>query len=93
MASVREFPRTDFPAALSLRQRMEETMEWLNWVGLVLNFVGAVMIATSIGKPLVSSQQVDGTFFAVVVFPRVFRFGLGIVIAGFLVQLVAKFPG
>jgi hypothetical protein len=72
---------------------MEATMEWLNWVGLVLNFVGAVMIAMSIGKPLAGSQQVNSAFFAVVVFPRVFRFGLGIIIAGFLAQLVAKFPG
>jgi hypothetical protein len=72
---------------------MEVTMEWLNWVGLVFNFVGAVMIAISIGKPLVGTQQVNGTFFAVVVFPRVFRLGLGVVTAGFLAQLVAKFPG
>jgi hypothetical protein len=72
---------------------MEATMQWLNWAGLVLNFVGAVMIAMSIGKPLAGTQQVNGALFAVVVFPRVFRFGLGIIIAGFLAQLVAQFPG
>jgi hypothetical protein len=72
---------------------MEATMQWLNWVGLVLNFVGAVMIAISIGKPLAGTQQVNGAFFAVVVFPRVFRFGLDFIIAGFLAQLVAQFPG
>jgi hypothetical protein len=72
---------------------MEATMVWLNWVGHVLNFVGAVMIAMSIGKPLAGTPQVNGTFFAVVVFPRVFRFGLGFIIAGFLAQLVAQFPG
>jgi len=68
-------------------------MVWLNWVGHVLNFVGAVMIAMSIGKPLADTKQVNDAFFAVVVFPRVFRFGLGIIIAGFLAQLVAQFPG
>jgi len=50
-------------------------MEWLNWVGLVLNFVGAVMIAMSIGKPLAGTQQVNGAFFAVVVFLGCFGSG------------------
>ena len=68
-------------------------MQWLNWAGLIANFVGAVMIAMSIGKPLAGTQQGNGAFFAVVVFPRVFRFGLGTIIAGFLAQLVAQFPG
>jgi hypothetical protein len=72
---------------------METKMEWLNWVGLVLNFIGTIMIAISIGKPLAGTQQGDSALFAVVVFPRVFRLGLGIIIAGFLAQLVAKFPG
>jgi hypothetical protein len=54
---------------------MEATMEWLNWVGLVLNFVGAVMIAMSIGKPLAGTQQVNGAFFAVVVFLGCFGSG------------------
>jgi uncharacterized PurR-regulated membrane protein YhhQ (DUF165 family) len=68
-------------------------MEWLNWVGLVLNFVGAVMISISIGRPPAGSAlHVNGTFFAVVLFPQVFRFGLGIMIAGFLAQIVAQFP-
>ena len=72
-------------------------MEWINWVGLVLNFVGALMIAISIGRD--PGQVHTGTdagrnvSTAAIYHPRVLRSGLGSLVLGFLLQIVAAWPG
>ena len=72
-------------------------MEWINWVGLVLNFAGTVMIAVAIGRD--PGQGHTGTdagrnvYTAAIYHPRVFRSGLFIIAIGFLLQLVAAWPG
>lgn len=71
-------------------------MNWqdrLNWWGLALNFVGAVIIAVAIGKPKNGIHLNDRgkiTHMAAVLRPRVFRFGLGIMAIEYVLQLIAS---
>jgi hypothetical protein len=65
----------------------------LSRVGLVLNIVGTLMIALSFGKNLEDAHQIDGKrgkiYLSSLLHPKVFKFGLAIIIFGFILQLVA----
>jgi hypothetical protein len=72
-------------------------MEFLCWfirskMGLVLNFVGTLLIAISFGRNLEDAHQVDDkgrkVHLASLLRPRAFRFGIILVILGFLLQLI-----
>jgi hypothetical protein len=69
--------------------------DWLNWWGLVLNFVGTLIVGLSIGKPrrgglIDNSSECGGiTYIAAVLYPRAFWFGLGIIAVGFMMQIAS----
>lgn len=67
----------------------------LNLLGLVLNFVGALLIAFSVIKnPGQAHQLVNGKrlYLASIVLNK-FRWGISLFILGFFIQLVALFLG
>lgn len=64
-------------------------------IGLILNFVGTIMVAFSIGKnPYSDAHTIDDkdnkTYIAYVMRPLLFKVGLGFIAAGFLIQLVCN---
>jgi len=62
-------------------------------MGLVLNILGTVMIALSFGKNLRDAHQLDEKrrkiYLASLLHPKLFNWGLAIIILGFILQLVA----
>lgn len=62
-------------------------------VGLVLNIVGTVMIAFSFGKNLADAHQLNEkrprVYLASFLYPKLFKWGLVIIILGFILQFVA----
>ena len=62
-------------------------------LGLVLNFVGTMMVCISIGKNRENTNQPDAkgnpVYLASVLHPCLFRWGLIIIALGFLLQLMA----
>lgn len=62
-------------------------------MGLVLNILGTVMIALSFGKNLADAHQLDEKgrkiYLASFLHPKLFNWGLAIIILGFILQLVA----
>jgi len=60
--------------------------------GLILNLVGTIMLALSFGKNLADAHQLDekGRKIYLVSFrhPKLFYCGIGLIILGFLLQLV-----
>jgi hypothetical protein len=64
-------------------------MEWINWIGLVLNFIGSVMVVASIGRLRQADLRVGDTIH----FPRSLQYGFILLAAGFVLQLVAAWPG
>ena len=62
-------------------------------LGLVLNIVGTVMIALSFGKNLADAHQFDEKgrkiYLASFLHPKLFTWGLAIIILGFVLQIVA----
>ena len=64
-------------------------MEWINWIGLVLNFIGSVMVVASIGRLRQAHLRVGDT----INFPRSLQYGFILLAAGFVLQLVAAWPG
>jgi hypothetical protein len=68
-------------------------MGWVNWWGLVLNLLGTVMVALSIGKNpgnAYISEPGRVTYLAAVNRPRFFWWGLGILAFGYLLQIVVQ---
>jgi len=69
-------------------------MEYLLLIGLILNFVGIVLIAISFGGTVEAAQQTDAQgrkfYLAVLLHPRVFLFGLSILGLGFLLQIISE---
>ena len=69
----------------------------MDWWGLVLNFIGILMIALSIGKPRGSGLFIDDrskiTHLAVVSRPSLFWLGLGIMALGYLLQILSPWFG
>jgi hypothetical protein len=61
-------------------------------VGLILNIVGTVMIAFSFGKNLADAHQLDDrgrkVYLASFLHPRLFKWGLAIIVLGFILQFV-----
>ena len=60
--------------------------------GLILNFVGTLLIALSFGKNLGGAYQVDEKgkkiYLASYVSPAMFRIGIVLVMLGFLIQII-----
>lgn len=69
-------------------------MKWLTIGGLVLNFIGTLMVALSFGKNLADAYQTDKrgrkVYLASFLYPRLFWLGLGLFGAGFLCQIVPE---
>jgi hypothetical protein len=69
----------------------------MDWSGLVLNFTGVVIIALSIGKPRGGGPFMDDrskiNHLAVVNHPWLFKFGLGTMALGYLLQIVSPWFG
>jgi hypothetical protein len=78
-------------------------MDRLNFLGLIANFAGTVVVALSIGRPkngdlhILSDPDQRGrreiTHIAMVLWPRAFWWGLFIIAAGFVLQIVALLWG
>lgn len=60
-------------------------------IGPVLNLVGTLMIAFSFGKNLADAYQMDRKgrkiFLASFLYPKLFKWGLVLIIFGFILQL------
>lgn len=73
---------------------MEEIIKFI-WhrFGLILNFPGTVMIALSFGKNLAEAHQIDDKgrkiYLASFLSPKLFRWGLFLLIIGFLLQIIS----
>jgi len=69
-------------------------MEYLLLIGLILNFVGMVLIAISFGGTVEAAQQTDTQgrkiYLTALLHPRVFLFGLSILALGFLLQIISE---
>jgi len=69
-------------------------MEYLLLIGLILNFVGMVLIAISFGGTVEAAQQTDSQgrkiYLTALSHPRVFLFGLSIFGLGFLLQIISE---
>lgn len=80
---------------LPIKRAMEISQGFLTLakVGLVLNIVGTAMIAFSFGKNLADAHQLDDkggkVYLASYLHPRLFKWGLAIIILGFILQFVA----
>ena len=61
-------------------------------IGLLLNLIGSLLIALSFGKNLGEAYQKDDKgrkiYLASFVSPRMFKWGIGLLITGFLVQIL-----
>ena len=61
-------------------------------LGLILNFVGVIMIAFSLGKDLSGSYREgdkgEKLYLAFFLYPRLFRWGMASLILGFLLQII-----
>jgi len=62
-------------------------------MGLILNILGTVMIALSFGKNRADANQPDEKgrkeYLASFLHPKLFKWGLAIIILGFILQFVA----
>jgi hypothetical protein len=62
-------------------------------LGLFLNVVGTVMVAFSFGKNLEEAHQLDKkgrkVYLASFLYPKLFKWGLFIIILGFVLQFLA----
>jgi hypothetical protein len=69
-------------------------MLYLLLIGLIVNFVGIVLIAISFGGTVEGAQQTDSRgrkiYLAALLHPRVFLFGLSILGLGFLLQIISE---
>src|SRR5215467_11479882 len=69
-------------------------MEYLLLIGLILNFVGMVLIAISFGGTVEAAQQTDSEgrkiYLAALSHPRAFLFGMTILGLGFLLQIISE---
>lgn len=62
-------------------------------LGLILNIVGTIMIALSVGKNLADAHQFDEkgrkVYLASFLHPKLFILGLGLIVVGFILQFIA----
>lgn len=62
-------------------------------IGLVLNIVGTLIVALSFGKNLAEAHQLDNKgrkiYLASFLHPKLFYWGLAIIIIGFILQVIA----
>lgn len=62
-------------------------------IGLVLNIVGTLIVALSFGKNLEDAHQFDNKgrkiYLASFLHPKLFYWGLAIIIIGFILQVMA----
>ena len=69
-------------------------MLYLLLIGLIVNFVGIVLIAISFGGTVEGAQQTDSQgrkiYLAALLHPRVFLFGLSKLGLGFLLQIISE---
>jgi hypothetical protein len=69
-------------------------MLYLLLIGLIVNFIGIVLIAISFGGTVEGAQQTDSQgrkiYLAALLHPRVFLFGLSILGLGFLLQIISE---
>lgn len=67
-------------------------MNWFNLVGLILSFSGALLAAVSVGSYPNGGHVVDEkgrrTPLAHILYPRLLRFGIAMVIIGFAIQII-----
>ena len=60
--------------------------------GLALNIVGTIMLALSFGKNLADAHQLDKKgrkiYLAAFRYPKLFYWGVGLIILGFILQFV-----
>ncbi len=72
-------------------QAVYDFLTFTKW-GLLLNIVGTIMIAVSFGKNLADAHQHDEkgrkVYLASYLHPKLFKWGLGTIIFGFLLQFV-----
>jgi hypothetical protein len=65
----------------------------LNKIGLVFNVIGSIMVACSFGKNLADAHQVNSKgqkiYLASFLRPKIFWFGMILIIIGFIMQLVS----
>ena len=69
-------------------------MEYLLLIGLIVSFVGIVLIPISFGGTVEGAQQTDSQgrkiYLAALLHPRVFLFGWSILGLGFLLQIISE---
>lgn len=62
-------------------------------IGLFLNIVGTIIIACSFGKNVADAYQLDKKgrkiFLASFLYPKLFKWGLVLLLTGFILQLLA----
>jgi hypothetical protein len=69
-------------------------MSWIEWLimksGLMLNLIGGLMMAFSIGKNPGGAYQGD-TYLASILYPKMFWCGVITLISGFVMSLIAEY--
>jgi hypothetical protein len=69
-------------------------MKWLPFIGMVLNFVGAIMVACAFGKHPGGAYNNDSNgkkiYLASLLRPGWFKCGLSLIACGFLCQAIAE---
>ena len=69
------------------------TLLTLSRIGLIFNLVGTVLVACSFGRNLEDAHQTDTkgrpVYLASFLYPSLFRWGLGAICVGFLLQFLA----
>jgi hypothetical protein len=69
-------------------------MLYLLLIGLIVNFIGIVLIAISFGGTVEGAQQTNSQgrkiYLAALLHPRVFLLGLSILGLGFLLQIISE---
>jgi len=70
-----------------------DTLQVVGRLGLALNIFGTIMIALSFGKNLADAHQLDEkgrkVYLASFLHPRLFMWGLVIIVVGFILQFIA----
>jgi len=89
-ASFYPFSKNKLMANINLRK----FKKYLGVVGLTLNLLGSMMVIIAIGGiPCTSSTTCDGVTYklAYVLYPTLLKLGLGIIIFGFILQLIKEY--
>ena len=70
-----------------------ETLQFFGKLGLILNIIGTIIVALSIGKNLADASQRDKkgreVYLASFLHPKLFMLGLVVIVVGFILQFIA----